>query len=240
MDQPQILYEDTDILAINKPPGLLVHPLEKNSQPSLIDWLIEQGGIDKSLAWPDPARPGIVHRLDRDTSGVLLIAKTPEMLEILQKQFAERVIEKVYLSLAYGNPDWRAYHLRAPVQRDKGTRRKASFLALSQDQSKMAETDFAVRESFMAPGVALIEARPKTGRTNQIRVHLELLGYPILGDPWYQTKTSRRRSQQLNITRLMLHAYSLRLHHPKTGADLALTAPIPNDMDQVLKLLRNQ
>ncbi len=234
-----ILYEDDWLLAINKPAGLLVHPLPNHTEPSLIDWLYANQKIEESVTWPDPTRPGIIHRLDRDTSGVLVVAKDPTTLEALQKQFAERTIKKTYLALILGIPTWHEYTLRAAVSRDDGTRRKASFLQLPADNGKEAETAFVVSQTFSkpVPGVSLIEAHPKTGRTNQIRVHLELLGHPILGDPWYQTKPSKRLSKTIGVQRLMLHAQNLVIHHSQTNEALELTAPMPNDMKLVIDTL---
>lgn len=239
-DNFPILYEDERLLAIDKPAHLLVQPLPNQNQPAVIDKLKKVGKIDPGQPWPDPLRPGLIHRLDRDTSGVLLIAKDPQTLAELQEQFAQRQIGKTYLALVCGQPTWSEYTLTAPVSRSVGTRRKAAFFQPPANNAKPAETAFRVTELFSqpAPGVGFLEAEPKTGRTNQIRVHLQLLGYPILGDPWYQTKLSRQLATSIGVERLMLHAQKLTFQHPMTGLATTIVAPLPPDMLNVIAGLR--
>lgn len=242
MNTPEILYEDNDILVINKPAGLLVHPIlhTPNSIPqedTLVDWLIEHYPDLQKFTWPDPSRPGIVHRLDRDTSGVMVLAKTPTALAQLQNQFKDRLVEKSYRAIVVGDPDWETQTVRAPVSRGEGTRRKTGYLSLPGDQAKSAETFFRVidRYSNRNATFTLIEAQPKTGRTHQIRVHLGLVGYPILGDPWYETKSSRKVTKELDIQRLLLHALTINFIHPTTGRKETHTVPLPADFVTVLE-----
>ncbi|MEK7461435.1 MAG: RluA family pseudouridine synthase [Patescibacteria group bacterium] len=261
MDTIQILFEDESLLAINKPAGLLVHELAKRTEkgaentnspfairhsPTLVDWFNERYPKTKGLAWPDRTRPGIVHRLDRDTSGVMLLAKTPEVLAILQQEFAKRIVRKTYLALVAGSPSWNEKTVIAAVSRGEGTRRQAGYLKLD-TQAKDAETEFHVIKRFMSPKseirnqkseTTLIEAKPLTGRTHQIRVHLGLEDLPILGDPWYQTKISRRLTDFLEVPRLMLHAQKLAFTHPTNHQEIVLNAPLPADFNLILASLK--
>lgn len=235
-----ILFEDNLILVINKPSGLLVHGLTtEDDQVTLISWLYDHYPEMGEYTWPEPSRPGIVHRLDRDTSGVMLIAKNPETLTELQRQFHDREVHKKYLALVLGNPTWDEHTLKAPVARSQGTKRRAQYLKLD-DRAKDAETHFTVRERYGAgdSACALIEAEPKTGRTHQIRVHLGLLDHPILGDPWYRTKLSKKLAERTQIPRLMLHAAELTITHPETGESQTFSANLPDDYGTTLTRLQ--
>lgn len=247
-----ILYEDNSLIVINKPAGLLVHGLRDGNtsevdrrfssdggggaHETLVDWFLKKHPDAKNLLWPDATRPGIVHRLDRDTSGVMVIAKTPEVLAQLQQAFANRIVTKVYQALVVGSPDWEEQTVRAAVSRGEGTKRRANYLKLD-TRAKDAETHMRVlrRFSSLIPDISLLEAMPLTGRTHQIRVHLWLLGFPILGDPWYQTKASRQLAQALAVTRLMLHAQQLSFPHPESGEVVIFEAPVPPDFQAVLQ-----
>ena len=253
-----IIFEDDALLVINKPAPLLVHGLHgriknhelgmKNYQePTVVDWLLYQEPQIAKLVWPEPSRPGIVHRLDRDTSGVMVIAKNPEVLNQLQQQFQSRTVQKTYQALVVGEPTWEEQTVRAPISRSDGTRRTANFFIPPDKPSKPAETFFRVLKRYflqpvtynLQPGLCLVEAQPKTGRTNQIRVHLQLLGHPILGDPWYETKQSTALAKKLDVPRLMLHANQLSFVHPQTGEKLTFEAPIPKDIQTIIETLGN-
>lgn len=251
MDIP-ILFEDHAFLVINKPSGLLVHPTSLASAPteddfdgptreSLISWLGDHYPEMGEFVWPEPSRPGIVHRLDRDTSGVMLIAKNPETLTELQHQFHDREVNKKYLALVVGHPTWDEHTLKAPVARSQGTKRRAQYLKLD-DRAKDAETRFIVQERYGAGESActLVEAQPKTGRTHQIRVHLGLLEHPILGDPWYRTKLSKKLAERYQIPRLMLHAAELTITHPETGERQTFSASTPVDYQSILDKLTHK
>ena len=247
-----ILFEDEYLLLVNKPAGFLSHALtqksgaknqvlEEKTNFSVVDWLIEKYPELEELSWPDSSRPGLVHRLDRDTSGLLLLAKTPQILAALQEQFHDRLVKKTYLCLVSGRPDWQEKTVIAAVSRGEGTRRQAHYLKLD-GQAKDAETSFKVIKTFIVANseISLVEAKPLTGRTHQIRVHLGLEGFPILGDPWYQTKSSRNLAKTLAIPRLMLHAQKLTFTQPITKQIVTIEAPLPLDMDEVIGRLRNQ
>lgn len=238
MDEPRIIREDTGFIVIDKPAGLLVHSLpNQNGKRTLVDWLTEHDPRIPKHTWPDPSRSGIVHRLDRDTSGVMVLAKDPETLQALQEQFRTRTIEKVYLALVLGVTNWKDYLIRAAVKRGAGTQRKAQYFQPPGTHGKPAETVVTTLESFSR--ASLVEARPKTGRTHQIRVHLALESHPILGDPWYETKSSRQLAKQLAIPRLMLHAQSLAFIHPETEERVHFTAPTPADFLTILSTLQH-
>ncbi len=255
MQKIPLIYEDDEVVVIDKPAGILVHGLESGVTPlrqssaeqgsqelgeSLVDWFVETYPKLSHLDWPNPIRPGIVHRLDRDTSGVMLLAKTPTSLVDLQNQFAERTVHKIYIALVVGQPTWEEQTISASVSRAEGTKRRAGYLKLPGETSKDAETTFRVEKRFRMPSVTLLEAEPKTGRTHQIRVHLNLLELPILGDPWYHTKASRSMATQLAVPRLLLHARKLTHQHPKTGEWRTWQAPIPADFQLVLDRLKTK
>ena len=231
-----IIYEDDMLLVVNKPAGMLVHPVPGQSKETLIDWLSKHYPNFTNQEWLDKTRPGIVHRLDRDTSGVMLVAKNPITLTNLQEQFASRRIHKYYLALVSGNPSWDVQTIRAAISRGEGTTRKAQYFKAPGEQTKEAETLFTVIKRFQTSqgDVTMVQAEPKTGRTHQIRVHLDLLGLPILGDPWYETKLSQAIAKELNIPRLMLHAAKIIFTQPITSEPVTVEAPIPTDIEQVI------
>ncbi len=237
-DTVPVLYEDEHIIVVNKPAGLVVHPAGPHRQDTLIQRLWPK----LAPAWSAPgdrlkilaaARPGVVHRLDRGTSGVMVLAKTPRAAEDLSRQFAERGVEKIYLALVQGVPSSPEGRILSTVGR---SRRQPLRMSVA-DAGRPAETGFKVLERFpAAPGgpAALIEARPKTGRTHQIRVQLSALGHPLLGDVLYKAKPLPE------IARPLLHALSLKLRHPATGREMRWEAPPPPDFQAALRLLRRK
>jgi len=212
-----VLYEDEDLLVLNKPPGLLSHPAPGVYTGTVVNALLgryfppPEGGVP-----PERVRPGIVHRLDKDTSGVLVVAKRPGALEALSRAFRDRMVMKRYLALTEGHP--REGTLIAPIGRHPVERHKMHVGGVA---SRYAETEFQVLGR--AGAYALVEARLHTGRTHQIRVHLKHLRAPVLGDELYGRKSPY-------IPRQALHAYELRLPHPRTGRVLEFLAPVPRDM----------
>ncbi|WP_347240772.1 RluA family pseudouridine synthase [Thermus sp.] len=215
-----VLYEDEDMLVLNKPPGLLTHPAPGVYTGTVVNALLGRyfplEGGEAQASRPELVRPGIVHRLDKDTSGVLVVAKHPGALEALSQAFRDRMVMKRYLALTEGHP--REGTLIAPIGRHPVERHKMHVGGIA---PRYAETDFALLK--VSGPYALVEARPHTGRTHQIRVHLKHLGAPILGDELYG-----RRSP--HIGRQALHAYELRIPHPRTGRVLEFLAPVPQDM----------
>lgn len=222
-----ILYEDDDILLLNKPPGLVVHPSAGHASGTLVNALLHHC---PALAGPG-ARPGIVHRLDRDTSGVIVAAKTERALASLAAQFKERRVRKEYLALAWGAPKPSSGCITGAIGRSLSDRKK---MAVRKTGGRAASTTYEVIESFS--GVSLLKINIQTGRTHQIRVHLAHIGHPVVGDSAYGSRSCR--ALPIMPARQMLHAAALSFTHPATGEEVRVQAPIPNDMLMATKALR--
>jgi 23S rRNA pseudouridine1911/1915/1917 synthase len=228
----EIVYEDPVLLVVDKPAGMVVHPAPGHSGGTLVNALLAHC---PELAAGEDDRPGIVHRLDRDTSGLILVAKNEKARRALQRQFKERQVHKAYLALLEGHlhPAWG--RIEAAVGRDPHHRQRMSV----QTGGREAVTEYHVLEQFahrvgLAAGeYTLIEAEPLTGRTHQIRVHLASIGHPVVGDGVYG-----RRRTSLPVSRQFLHARRLGFKHPTTGQRLELEAPLPEELAAVLDLLR--
>ncbi|HXK32785.1 MAG TPA: RluA family pseudouridine synthase [Dehalococcoidia bacterium] len=218
-----VVYEDADIIAINKPAGMTVHPAPGHPRSTLVNAILAHCGDLSGVG--GVLRPGIVHRLDRDTSGIILVAKNDAAHNDLARQWKERSVEKVYLALVEGTPRPPEGVIDAPVARDPRSRQRMAIVPGGRE----AQTAYRVVERFA--GAALVEARPKTGRTHQIRVHLAAIGHPIVGDRVYGT-ASRRTLRQL------LHAARITFTHPRTGERMTLEAPLAPDFAGALEELR--
>ncbi|MBS0625083.1 MAG: RluA family pseudouridine synthase [Verrucomicrobia bacterium] len=218
----EILFEDDHIIAINKPPGLVVHPAPGHWTGTFVNGLLAH--CRNLPQTGDPLRPGIVHRLDKDTSGILIAAKTREAHQKLIELFASRKIEKHYLAVCCGRPP--NGPINAPIGRHPVKRKEMAIVP----EGKEALSYIQVLAFNDKASLALI--RPMTGRTHQIRVHLKHLGHPILGDEVYGNP---RMNQSLAPGRLLLHAYRLTFDHPCTGEKLQLMAPIPTDIRNWMK-----
>ena len=225
----EILYEDEDLIAVNKPSGRVVYPAAGHAHGTLVQGLLHGGRTLSTAAGRE--RPGVVHRLDKDTSGVIVFAKTDRAYHDLVKQFKERTVEKVYLALVHGLLEEDEGVIEAPLGRDPHHPLLVGVRAESRG-GRPALTAFRVVGRFSPSpknadadeqGVTLLEVRPHTGRTHQIRVHLKAIGHPIVGDPTYGPK----RPFPGLPKRLMLHAWQLGLVHPRTGERLRITAPLP-------------
>ncbi|HSO72919.1 MAG TPA: RluA family pseudouridine synthase, partial [Thermodesulfobacteriota bacterium] len=235
----QIVFEDSDLLVIDKPAGLVVHPAPGNYSGTLVHALLYLG---QNLSTAGGAfRPGIVHRLDKDTSGLLIVAKNDLCHQALARQFQSGFIFKEYQALTWGTPPQRQGIINRPIGRHPIDRKK---MAVNEVRGKPALTEWLVLETY-PPGVNRLRLRIKTGRTHQIRVHLAALGLPILGDPLYGSK--KRGLQGLNpalanglasLSRQMLHAGRLAFTHPRTQTQLEFTSPWPPDMNQLIDLLK--
>lgn len=232
----EILYEDDFLIAVNKPSGMVVHPAPGNPDRTLVNALLhhcrtlsQAGGI---------ARPGIVHRLDKDTSGLLLAAKDDLTHRRLSQQFQDREVEKTYLALALGPLAEACGTIRRAIGRDPKQRKKISSRSR---RAKEAVTHWRVRERF-GP-LVFLQIRLETGRTHQIRVHLSEAGHPLIGDPIYG---GRRRLLEPyaglchSFGRLALHAWRIAFVHPQRRERVELTAPLPDDFEQLLDSLRRQ
>lgn len=218
-----VVYEDADIIAIKKPPGMAVHPAPGHPRSTLVNAILAHCGDLSGVG--GVLRPGIVHRLDRDTSGIILVAKNDAAHNDLARQWKERSVEKVYLALVEGTPRPPEGVIDAPVARDPRNRQRMAIVSGGRD----AQTAYRVVERFA--GAALVEARPRTGRTHQIRVHLAAIGHPIVGDRIYG-KASRRTHRQL------LHATRITFTHPRTGERMTLEAPLAPDFAAAVEDLR--
>jgi 23S rRNA pseudouridine1911/1915/1917 synthase len=234
----QVLYEDASLVAINKAPGMVVHPAPGRWQGTLVNALLHRWGPLPA----DDVRPGIVHRLDRDTSGVMVIARTPAALEHLARQFRDRTVVKRYLAVVRGVLRRDALVIDAAIGRHPTERKKMSTRA---PRGRAAVTHVRVLERFAA--ATLVEASPHTGRTHQIRVHLAAQGFPILGDAVYGGGAVAARNVGKRaplskvlpmIARQALHAASLEVTHPERGDRLRFDAPLWADMEQLISALR--
>ena len=222
-----VIYEDDVLLVINKPAGMVVHPAAGNWHGTVVNALLgrEPGLDDEDF---DAMRPGIVHRLDKDTSGALVIAKTAKALRKLAKSFAERDVQKTYLAIVHGWPSPPVNVVNAPIMRHPDHKR----MAIARDgQGREAVTTWKLIRKGLWDGrkVAVMEMHPHTGRTHQIRVHLSYKDYPIVGDKLY----ARGRSSP--APRQMLHARRISFPHPVTGERMTVEAPIPDDFLAIIQ-----
>ncbi len=235
-----ILYEDASLIVINKPPGMVVHPAPGNPSGTLVNALLyhcrDLSGINGTL------RPGIVHRLDKDTSGVIVVAKEDEAYHHLIRQFKNRRIEKRYLAIVYGSFKEKEGLIDLPIGRHPHERKRMSTRT---KKGREAITRWKVLEEF--DGFSLLEIHPRTGRTHQIRVHLASIGHPLLGDTLYGRKGRAGAFQDPLIKeclkkmgRQALHSFRLKFLHPKTGEPVEFMAPLPPDMEEVIKTLRSK
>lgn len=223
-----IVYEDKDIVVLNKQPGLIVHPTPNYRHHTLANALVARypkiAGVGES-----PLRPGIVHRLDKDTSGLIVVAKNQKAFLFLKNQFVGRTISKTYIALVEGIPVKKEGVIQFQIRPSTSNRlKKVAVKKLDKSGKKSvraAETDYKVRET-VGDGFSLVEARPKTGRTHQIRVHLSAIGHPVVGDVMYGAK-------KISARRHMLHAYRLEFTAPN-GRRLKLEAPMPDDMSSLI------
>jgi 23S rRNA pseudouridine1911/1915/1917 synthase len=238
-----ILYEDEHLAVINKPPGMVVHPARGHWSGTLAGALQFHFGGTLSTSG-GPSRPGIVHRLDRDTSGVILVARNDIAHAKLARQFNQRTIEKEYFALVSGCPERDRDYIDCPIGFHPHQREK---MAIRRDdaQSRPAQTFYEVLERF--DGFAALKLLPKTGRTHQIRVHLSHIGCPVLCDRQYSGRSKITRGEirrdpgdsLILLVRQALHARRLKFTHPETGIVLEIEAPLPADIKAVLDELRN-
>ncbi len=216
-----ILYEDDDILLINKPPGMVVHPAPGNWEGTFVNALLFHcRGLAVS---PDDVRPGIVHRLDKETSGVLIAAKNLQSQQNLIEQFSGRDVKKRYLAVCVGKPGQGT--ISAPIGRHPVDRKKMAVRGTGKPAESQYKT-LAYNERL-----SLVEIIPVTGRTHQIRVHMKHLGCPVLGDSVYGSPSL---NEKLKAKRQLLHAKELSLRHPADGKHLTINAPIPQDMERFI------
>ena len=218
-----VIFEDADLLVVNKPPGMTVHPSPGHRTATLVNAILahchDLSGIGGVL------RPGIVHRLDRDTSGIIVVAKNDAAHNALARQLKERSVEKTYIALVEGTPRPPEGAIEAPIARDPRNRQRMAVI----DGGRDAATAYRVIERFR--GMSLLEARPKTGRTHQIRVHLAAIGHPIVGDRVYGKPSPL-------VDRQFLHASRIAFTHPHSGERLEFEALLAEDLARALERLR--
>ncbi|MEE8468964.1 MAG: RluA family pseudouridine synthase [Planctomycetota bacterium] len=230
-----VIHEDEHILVVDKPAGLLVHSNRRSRGGSLADLAQREFGPLPAAQGED--RPGIVHRLDRLTSGVLVLGRTPQALAHLMRQFLERRVEKTYLALCHGAPRFDTEWIQAPI--GSNPRHRERRRVVPEGEGRSAETYIERREDFS--GVCLMLAQPKTGRTHQIRVHLFHVGLPVVGDRVYRHRGALRHpipEEAPVMQRQALHAAVLEFDHPVSGERLRFEAPMPADMTALLEWLR--
>lgn len=223
-----IIYEDKHLILINKPAGLIVHPTGAKKTGTLINALLKHCGRE-ILKIGGNERGGLVHRLDKDTSGIMVIAKDSKTHVELARQFKERETQKTYIALAWGTMKENKGEVNTPIGRSIGDRKKMSVFSA---KLRNSQTFFYVKERFQ--GFMLLEVKPRTGRTHQIRVHLASIDHPIIGDSVYGGK-KRISSSSLEkirdkIQRQFLHAYKLKFYHPRLKKTVEFSAPLPKDM----------
>lgn len=227
-----ILFQDETLIVINKPPGLVVHPAPGHSRGTLVNGLLYH--CPDLVGIGGRQRPGIVHRLDKDTSGVLVVAKNDHAHQHLSDQFKTRTIKKTYLAIVHGTVANDTGRVTLPIGRHPVDRKKMSTVSR---KTRTAETLWRVKARY--ENATLLSVDLKTGRTHQIRVHLSALGHPIVGDPVYGSRQIKKRLAPLRgaIGRQMLHARRIEFVHPATGILLSFEAPVPDDMRTLITYL---
>jgi 23S rRNA pseudouridine1911/1915/1917 synthase len=220
----EVVWEDDELLVVDKPAGVVVHPAPGHRGSTLAEAL-----AGRAAGGDDPARAGIVHRLDRDTSGLLVVAKSESTHRALQAAIQSRALRREYLALVEGCPPSRSGTIDAPIGRDRRVRTRRST---DTDEPREARTHFTLEQAFA--DAALLRVVLETGRTHQIRVHLQAIGHPVVGDPEYGTPG------RLGLERQFLHAARLAFAHPVTGDPVDVSSPLPRDLAGVLAGLAAQ
>jgi len=233
-----IIYEDDWLVVINKPAGMLVHPTEREKSGTLVNAL--KAHCNLANLWEDE-RPGIVHRLDRDTSGVIVVAKRDSVHEFLTNLFAERKVHKEYIAIVCGIPSIEVGKINASIGRDKND---YTMRTIDNFDEKESITTYKVIEKYNR--FALLEIFPKTGRTHQIRLHMSYIGHPVVGDPDYgggmqrsikEAPSKKSRDAFIKLSRQALHARMIEFEHPQYAKLVRFFAPIPEDIQQVIDVL---
>jgi len=220
----EIVYEDSDVCVVNKPQGLIVHPTLTTKEVTLVNGLMYQ--IKDLSGINGVNRPGIVHRIDKDTSGLLMVAKNDMAHNSLVNQLMNKTTNRLYVALVYGNIENNLGRINAPIGRDKNDRKKMTVV----EDGKSAVTNFKVLERF--DGYTLVECKLETGRTHQIRVHMKYIGHPLVGDPLYGPK------HVIGDTGQFLHAKLIGFNHPRTNEYLEFEVDMPDNFKEILEKLR--
>jgi 23S rRNA pseudouridine1911/1915/1917 synthase len=241
-----IVFEDDALIIVNKPPGMVVHPAHGSRTGTLVNALLHH---IKTFRADNPGsedeRPGIVHRLDKDTSGLLVVAKTEEAHRNLARQFFHHTAQRIYNAIVWGNPKQTFGRIENQIARHPKDRKRFAVVA---EGGKTAITDYVVVEEFL--GFSLVELRLQTGRTHQIRVHMQHIGHPVFGDVTYGGRAMNVMRQDVpqfkglvermlsNFPRQALHARTLRIHHPTTGEVMEWSVPLPEDMQNLINEMK--
>lgn len=230
--EPKIIYEDQDLLVVDKPSGWIVNEADTTtSQPVLQTWLKR---LSYPLANSGQERSGIVHRLDKETSGILIVAKTKETFNALQEQFKSREVSKVYTLLAHGRVEPSEGEIEVPVGRLPWRRDRFGVVP----GGRQSKTSYKLEAYFQKEGqeYSLLKAFPVTGRTHQIRIHLKYISHPVVGDEFYAGRKTAR-SERKWCPRLFLHASQIKFTHPISGKEVVIQSALPPDLTSVLKSL---
>ena len=219
----EIIHSDIDFLVVDKPAGLVVHPGAGNSSGTLVNGLLALSPNIRDVG--EKNRPGVIHRLDKGTSGLLLTANTNEGYQFFVNELSERKIKRVYQALVWGVPEGPEGIIDAPIGRSSKNRKKMAIVA----KGKNAITTYKLKESWPSSNVSLLELELETGRTHQIRVHLSSIGNPVVGDDLYGSNR-----KHLTLRRPFLHASELFFEHPRTGSDCKFESPLPEDLKNLL------
>jgi len=225
-----VVYEDADVLILDKPTGLITHPSPGHTSGTLVNALLGRGGIEAYGTVAGEDRPGIVHRLDRDTSGLIVVARNDRAQSALMAQLKARRVKKTYLALVHGAVSAQNGRIEAPIGRDSRHFSRMAVIATG----RPSVTGYRVRERL--PGWTLLEVDLLTGRTHQIRVHLASIGHPVAGDPVYATGAARRGPDGLE--RLFLHSWRIEFASPSADRIVRAEAPLPPELESVLDALR--
>jgi len=236
---PEILKEDKDYIVISKPTGLVVHSDGRTDEETLCDWVLKKypeiEGIGESMELESGEvieRPGIVHRLDRDTSGAMVVARTQEGFEHLKKQFQDRLVEKKYIAIVYGNIKEDIFVVDEPIGRSRKNFRQWFSGRKVRGKTREAVTEFRVLKRSSHKEVTIVEVSPKTGRTHQIRVHLKSRYHPIICDKLYAPD----RDCLLNMSRTALHSKTIKFQDLE-GNEVSIEAPYPKDFEKAISLI---
>jgi 23S rRNA pseudouridine1911/1915/1917 synthase len=218
-----VVYDDADVIVVDKPAGLVVHPGAGNADGTLVNGLLAR--YPDLVGVGDAARPGIVHRLDRDTSGLLVVARTAAAYDALVEQLTERSVDREYQALVWGTPKSSRGVIDAPIGRSEARRTRMAV----RDEGRPARTRYEVIATYESPNCSRLVCHLETGRTHQIRVHLSAIKHPVVGDGTYGG-----RREALSLDRPFLHAAALAFDHPRTGERVSFTSPLPADLAAVL------
>ncbi len=234
--EPKIIFEDDSLLILNKPSGWIVNEASTTkNQPVLQKWISQK--VKSEISNDKEYRNGIVHRLDKETSGLLIVAKTQEDFRNLQEQFKARVVEKTYTALVHGKVEPKEGVIKVPVGRLPWNRERFGVLPGGREAETEYKTVFSLQSSVVSEKYTLLKLKPKTGRTHQIRIHLKYLGYQIVSDEFYAGRKTARADRKW-CPRLFLHASGIKFKHPKSNKEVSFESELSDDLHQALSGLK--